>query len=114
MKLNDPFGRLESRHQRGYEQMKASLRQAGVDDPEAARVLIKQAWTRAVQVVMVGLVMMALLALAIPKAAPLALGLGVFLLVWVVSSTLNGQRYIRRYIAEDLGDRGGSEGGRSE
>ncbi len=102
MKLNDPFGRLEARHQKGYESMKASLQQAGIDTPDAARALVRQAWRRGAQVLAAGIVALAILALLIPKAVPLALGLGLFLLVWVVSSTLNGQRYIRRYIADDL------------
>ena len=108
MKLNDPFGRLESRHQRGYESMKASLQQAGIDTPAAAETIMKQAWKRAAMVLGGGLLIMALVALLIPKALPLALGLGLFLLVWVVSSNINGQRYIRRYIEEDLGE--GSKG----
>jgi hypothetical protein len=103
MKLNDPFGRLESRHQKGYESMKASLQQAGIETPEAANTVLKQAWRRGAQVLGVGLLLLAIVALLIPKTVPLALGLGLFLLVWVVSSNLNGQRYIRRYIAEDLG-----------
>jgi ferric-dicitrate binding protein FerR (iron transport regulator) len=104
MKLNDPFGRLESRHQKGYESMKASLQQAGIDTPQAARSVVKQAWRRSAQVVAVGIVVLLLLALAIPKALPLALGLGLFLLVWVVSATLNGQRYIKRYVEEQRDD----------
>lgn len=109
MKLNDPFGRLESRHQKGYESMRASLRQAGVATPEAARKIVSQAWRRSLLVLAVGLSLTGLLALLMPKAAPLALGLGLFLLVWVVSSTVNGQRYIQRYIDEDLANGGDME-----
>ena len=107
MKLNDPFGRLESRHQKGYESMKASLQKAGIVTPDAARTVVVQAWRRAAQLVVIGVLLLALLALLIPPAAPLALGLGVFLLVWVISSNLNGQRYIKRYIEEDLAARKG-------
>lgn len=102
MKLNDPFGRLESRHQKGYESMKASLKQAGIETPQAAESVLKQAWKRGAMVLGVGFLFLAAVAILIPKALPLALGLGFFLLVWVVSSNINGQRYIRRYIEEDL------------
>jgi hypothetical protein len=102
MKLNDPFGRLESRHQRGYENMRSVLRQAGIETRESAQEVVKQARRRGAMIVSVGVMLMLLIAGLIPKVAPLALGLAVFLVVWVVSSTLNGQRYIKRYIEEDL------------
>ncbi len=103
MKLSDPFGRLESRHQRGYETMRTSLRQAGIETPEAALEIERQAWQRAAIIVSAGLAILLLVAVLLPKLMPLALGLGLFLVVWVVTSTLNGKRYIKRYIDEELG-----------
>jgi hypothetical protein len=38
----------------------------------------------------------------LPKAMPVVFGLALFLVVWVANSTINGQRYIQRYIDEDL------------
>ena len=103
MKLSDPFGRLEARHQKGYESMRKALREAGVSEPEAAAELMKQAIRRAVSVVTAGLLLLLPVSLLWPKLAPLGLGLGLFLVVWVVTSTLNGRRYIKRYIEEELG-----------
>jgi hypothetical protein len=102
MRLNDPFGRLESRHQKGYENMRSALRQAGIETRESAEAVVKQAIRRGVAIVTVGVLLLLLMAGLIPKSAPLALGLALFLAVWVVSSTVNGQRYIKRYIEEEL------------
>lgn len=102
MKLNDPFGRLESRHQKGYESMRTALRQAGVETRQAAEEIVSRARRRGVMIVSAGVVFLLLVAGLIPRVAPLALGLGLFLVVWVASSTLNGQRYIKRYIEEEL------------
>ncbi len=92
MKMNDPFGRLAARHQRGYESMRASLQQAGIVTVAAADAVVEQAWRRGVMILLTALLIL----------LPLSLGLGLFLLVWVVSSTLNGRRYIKRYIEEEL------------
>ena len=103
MKLNDPFGRMEARHQKGYESMRTALREGGIATPEAAHELIRQALRRGAAMLAVGLLLLVLVSLLFPKFAPLGLGLGIFLVVWVVTSTLNGRRYIVRFIEEELG-----------
>jgi hypothetical protein len=102
MKLNDPFGRVASRHRQGYESMRATLRHAGIETPEAAQVVMRQAARRGVLVLSAGLLLLLLLAGLAPKSAPLALGLALFLGVWVATSVSNGRRYIKRYIEEEL------------
>ena len=102
MRLNDPFGRLQRRHQAGYEMTRDALRKGGIDSPGAAQEAIRQAWRRGFRFMGVGMLLLLLLMLFIPKAAPLILGLALFMVVWVVSSTVNGQRYIKRYIEEEL------------
>lgn len=102
MKLNDPFGRLESRHQKGYESMRDTLRDNGIDTPEAAREAIKRFQRRALKYVGVGLAALLPMVLLLPKAMPLTAILVLFLVAWVASSAYNGKRYIQRYIDEDL------------
>lgn len=102
MRLNDPFGRLERRHQAGYEAMRDALRQAGVATPAAAHGIIIKARKRGLVLVSVCLLSSLLAALLLSKMAPLVIALSLFLLVWVATSTLNGQRYIQRYIEEEL------------
>ncbi len=102
MRLNDPFRRVERRHQQGYESLRKTLQEAGVRTPGEAQALAREAGRRAVAVLSVGLLCLLLLAGLLPGSAPLALALGIFLAVWVITSTLNGRRYIRRYIQEAL------------
>lgn len=82
--------------------MRASLQQAGIVTAAAADAVVEQAWRRGVMILLTALLILLPVAVLLPKAAPLSLGLGLFLLVWVVSSTLNGRRYIKRYIEEEL------------
>ncbi len=82
--------------------MREALRQGGITTPEAAREVMRQAERRAVSLIAISVAVLLITSLLLPKMAPLALGLGLFLLVWVATSTLNGRRYIKRYIEEEL------------
>lgn len=102
MKLNDPFGRMESRHQLGYESMRDTMRKSGIDEPNAAWDVIRQSKKRAIKFIAIGMAVLLLVTLVLPKVMPVTLSLAFFMVVWIVSSTINGQRYIQRYIDEDL------------
>ncbi|MES9834095.1 MAG: hypothetical protein ABW157_08090 [Candidatus Thiodiazotropha sp. LLP2] len=102
MKMNDPFGRMQRRHQQGYEMMRDALREAEIDSPAQAEEAIRQAWKRGFKFMGVGMLALLFILLFIPTAAPLILVLAMLMVVWVVSSNLNGQKYIKRYIEEDL------------
>ena len=103
MKFNDPFGRMGRRHQQGYESMRDTLRNSNIDTQEAALEVIKKSKTQALKYIGVGAAILLPISLALPKVAPLTLSLTLFLVVWVASSTINGHRYIHRYIEEELG-----------
>jgi hypothetical protein len=102
MKLNDPFGRLASRHQLGYESMRDTLRKNCIDTPQAAMEAIRQTRKKALQYIAVVIALLLPLILLLPKAMPVTISIALFLVVWIATSALNGQRYIRRYIDEDL------------
>lgn len=102
MKLNDPFGRLESRHQIGYESMRDTLRSSGIDTPQAAQEVIKKSKKGARKFIAVGLAVLVPLIVLLPKAMPVTISLALFYVVWVVKSNISAQNYIQRYIDEDL------------
>lgn len=102
MNLNDPFGRLAHRHQTGYESMRDNLRNGHIDTPQAALEVIGQIKKRALKYIIVGLALFLPVAFLLPKALPVTLSLALFLIVWVANSAHNGQRYIKRYIDEEL------------
>ncbi|MGB3210102.1 MAG: hypothetical protein WBB19_05285 [Desulforhopalus sp.] len=102
MKLNDPFGRMENRHQKGYEAMRDTLRDNGITTSQAARRVIVSSKKRALNFLFVGMAILLPLTLIFPKAMPVTLSLMLFLGAWVVSSIINVKRYVQRYIDEDL------------
>lgn len=102
MKLNDPFGRMERKHQAGYESMRTTLRNSGVNSPEAAREIISKSKDRIYKAVGVAVLLGLLLMLALPKTMPVVVCLVVLVLVFCFNSLVNGKRYIERYIAEEL------------
>lgn len=102
MKLNDPFGRMASRHQLGYESMRDTMRKSGVNSPHAALEVISQSKKRVFNYSIVSISILLLVTLLVPKSLPITFSLGVFFVVWLVTSARNGQRYIQRYISEEL------------
>ena len=102
MKLSDPFGRMERRHQVGYESMRDALKNSGTDTVEKAEALIRRSKIRVFRFLAGVGITLVLVFFFLPKLLPLAFGLAVFLSVWAVSSTVNGSRYIQRYMEEDL------------
>lgn len=102
MKLNDPFGRMAMRHQLGYESMRDTMRNSGIDTPNAAWEVIRQSKKNALKYIGTGIAVLLLVTCLLPKAIPVTLSLALFLVAWVVNSTINGRRYVQRYIDEDL------------
>ena len=102
MKLNDPFGRLESRHQIGYESMRDTMLSSGINTRQAALEVMRQSKKRALKFISVIILLVLPIIWLLPKAIPVTLSLALFLVVWVVVSNINAGRYIQRYIDEDL------------
>jgi len=102
MKLSDPFGRRERRNQMAYETVRDALSQAGIDTPKAAQEIIRQSKNRSLKFFGAGLVIFLLAIVLLPKAIPVTSFLAVLLAFWVIKSTINGQRYIQRYIDEEI------------
>lgn len=102
MKLNDPFGRMASRDKLGYESMRDTMRKSGVDTTSAALEVVAQSKKRAWNYIAIGIAILLMVTLIAPKSFPLTFSFGVFFVVWIITSTRNGQRYIQRYIDEDL------------
>lgn len=102
MKLNDPFGRLERRHQVGYEAVRDSLVRNNITTPEAARRIIKETKMRALKFLGAAIVIALLTYLLLPGAILIVGAVAVLAGAWVISWTINGERYITRFILEEL------------
>ncbi|NNF45532.1 MAG: hypothetical protein HKN69_02065 [Desulfofustis sp.] len=102
MKLNDPFGRMERRHQIGYETVRDSLHRNRIYTEEGARKIIRDTKMRALKFVVGAGALLLLTYLLLPS---FLIGVGAVVVlagVWVVTWTVNGERYVKRYIEEEL------------
>lgn len=104
MKLDDPFGRMQDRHQRGYEAMCVALRGSGINTPDAAREIIRQSKKRAQSYIGLAMAVFLLVALLWPEGIAVTISLAFFFTAWLVISARNGQRYIHRFIDEELNE----------
>ncbi|MCG6931509.1 MAG: hypothetical protein LJE64_13220 [Desulfofustis sp.] len=103
MKLNDPFGRMERRHQVAYQTVKDSLQRSGIKTEEAALQVIRDTRRRALVFIGAAAAATGLTALIFPGALLVVAAFCLLLSAWVVSWTINGRRYVKRYIEEELG-----------
>lgn len=103
MKLNDPFGRMERRHQVGYEVVRDSLVRNNIGSPEAATKIIKDTKMRALRILGAAAAVVLLTYLLLPGAILIVGAVGVLGGAWVISWAINAERYIKRFIEEELG-----------
>ena len=102
MKLNDPFGRLEKRHQANYEMMRDAMQRGSIDTVEAAQDIIKQSKNRSLKFLSVALAVLLLILGLFPHFMPALVCLAVIVTIWTVKSMISGKRYVERYINEEL------------
>lgn len=102
MKLNDPFGRMERRHQVGYEALRDSLHRNKIFTEEGARKIIRDTKMRALKFVVGAGAVLLLTYLLLPG---FLIGVGAVAVIagaWVIAWTINGERYVNRYIEEEI------------
>ncbi len=102
MDINDPFGRMKRRHQTGYEALRGSLTRSNIDTEEGARKIIRDTKMRALKFVVGAAAVLLLTYLLVPG---FLIGVGAVIVLagaWVITWTINGERYVNRYIDEEL------------
>lgn len=102
MKLSDPFGRMEKRHQANYEMMRDAMQKGGIRTVQAAQDVISQSKTRSLKFMSVVLAVLFLAVCVVPHIMPALVCLAVILILWTVNSIASGKRYVDRYINEEL------------
>ncbi len=103
MNINDPFGRLERRHQISYEVVRDSLVRNNIDTPGAATKIIKDTKMRALKFFGAAAAIVLLTYLLLPGAIVIVGAVGVLGGAWVISWAINAERCIKRFIQEELG-----------
>lgn len=102
MDINDPFGRMQDKHQRNYESLRQSLQKAGLTNrADAQALLVKLRW-RAIWGLAIIVPVTLLLALGLPELRFIVLGLGVLLGFWLSKTSVKSREYVERYIREEL------------
>ncbi|WP_432472931.1 hypothetical protein [Amphritea sp. HPY] len=104
MNLVDPFGRMKARRQKEYESLRGSLIKAGITSPAQAEALLINAQRRGRWSILVAVLVTILLSVLFPEARIIFITLGALFCFWVNKVTSNGQKYIRRYIDEELNE----------
>jgi len=102
MKLNDPFGRKARRDQVAYEALCDSLRRSKVDTEERARKIIRDTRKRALKFIAGAGAVLLFTYLLLPG---FLIGVGAVTALagaWVIAWTIKGERYVNRYIEEEL------------
>jgi hypothetical protein len=104
MNINDPFGRMQDKHQRNYESLCLSLQKVGLTDrADAQALLVKLRWRGIWGMVFIVVATLALM-LALPELRYFVLGCGILLVFWLSKTSVNSQQYVRRYIREELAE----------
>lgn len=103
MKLNDPFGRMERRHQVTYEVVRDSLSRNDIKTVEGAEKIIRDTRMRALKFLAATAVIALLVGWLLPRALLAVAAVALLAVAWTINWTINGERCIRRYIKEELG-----------
>ena len=102
MKLNDPFNRLAKQQQNEYLNFRDTLKAAHVDSVPNAEALLadinRRVWKFTAVIVLIVLVT----SVFFPEVAVISMIIGLFTVLWAITSSVKGQRYVKRYIEEDL------------
>ena len=102
MNLNDPFNRLCKQQHNEYLTFRDALKNAQVDSLPSAEALLadikKRAWKYNAIVALTVLVISVLF----PEAAIISMIFGVLISLWLITNSFKGQRYVKRYMQEEI------------
>jgi len=104
MNINDPFGRMQDKHQRHYESLSLSLKKAGLTNRADAEALLVKLRRRGIWGLALIVPVTLLLALALPELRLFVLVCGVLLAFWLSKTSVKSQEYVKRYIREELAE----------
>ena len=102
MNINDPFGRMQDKHQRNYESLCSSLQKAGLTNRADAQALLEKLRWRVIWGLAFIVPVTLLLALVLPELRFIVLACGILLLFWLSKTSVQSREYVKRYIREEL------------
>lgn len=102
MNLADPFGRIKAKHQKEYESLCASLVKADISTAAQAEAIQLDVQRRGRWSILSALVITILLSVIFTELTIIFISLGALFCFWAFKTTSNGNKYIQRYINEEL------------
>ncbi len=104
MNINDPFGRMQNRRERDYQSLCQSLRKAGLNTKADATQLRDNMAKRCKLGLGIIIPFTLVLVVLFPEQWIFTLTLGTGISAWLFNVTKRGQKYVERYIEEELDD----------
>ena len=102
MNLNDPFGRMASKHEREYDALRESFQKMSINTPDDAQTLIKKLQRRGKWGVAIIALTTLLLSLVFQDLLLLFLLCGAVAAFWLYKTTAMSQEYVKRYLKEEI------------
>ena len=102
MNLNDPFGRMASKHEREYDALRESFKKMGINTPVDAEALLGKLQRRGNWGLAIIFTTTLLCSLVFQELIALILLCGAVAVFWLFKTTQKSQEYVKRYIQEEL------------
>lgn len=102
MNLNDPFNRLSRQQQNEYLKFRDSLKENNVNTQVDAESLLANARRKALVASALLTIIAVFIVIFSPELKAIVFVLTLVILLWILSVTFKGQKFIRRYIAEEF------------
>ena len=102
MNFNDPFNRLCNQQQSEYLAFRDALKKAQVDSLPSAQALLADIKKRGWKFNAIIVLIVSVISLLFPEAAMVSVVFGVVIALWRITNSLKGQRYLKRYILEEI------------
>ncbi len=104
MNLNDPFNRLSRKQQNEYLAFCASLKESSINSQSELEDLLRKVKKRALFFSLFIVVLAILIFFLMPKLKMMLIIFTVLALLWMLSNTLKGHSYIKRYMKQEYSD----------
>ena len=102
MNFNDPFNRVCNQQQSEYLAFRDALKRSQVDSLPGAEALLADIKKRLWKFISIIALIVSVISLLFPSAAVATLVFGVVIALWLITNSFKGQRYVKRYINEEI------------
>lgn len=102
MNLNDPFNRLSKQDNNEYINFRQSLKDSSINSQQDAEALLKNIQRRALLFSILIVIVAAIIVMFLQNLKAIVIVFSLLMLLWLLTVTFKGQRYMRRYIKDEF------------